>query len=341
MAYNLGKAFGVVPIFDPQSGMLVRAPLNEGAGWWAGAPTATFDAISNTFFLVYRHRQPRELGRGIECRIAASDNGVTFKDIWALPKTSLAALSIERCSLVRGVDGLWRLYISYVNAADARWRISMLEANEPDQFQLKQIRSVLTPEELGVEGVKDPNVFLMGRMTYMLVSYATTESNLSPEALAARHATGDIYNTGLTLSRTGAAISGNGRDFQWIGDISPVGGTQSGVATEGERAPVPWDHYCRRIGTLLPLDAGGYLAFYDGSGSVGENYEEKTGLAHSFDLRTFYSLTPDAPALTSPQGSGSLRYVDVVPVGHELFYYYEIANADGSHELRVNVVERD
>ena len=41
------------------------------------------------------------------------------------------------------------------------------------------------------------------------------------------------------------------------------------------------------------------------------------------------------------RGSGSLRYVDVLPVGHELFYYYEMARADGSHDLCVSVVERN
>jgi len=45
--------------------------------------------------------------------------------------------------------------------------------------------------------------------------------------------------------------------------------------------------------------------------------------------------------LRSPDGSGSLRYIDVLPVGHELFYYYALARPDGSHELRVSVVERD
>ena len=35
-----------------------------------------------------------------------------------------------------------------------------------------------------------------------------------------------------------------------------------------------------------------------------------------------------------PYGSGSLRYIDVVPFENELFYYYEMVRADGSHELK-------
>jgi len=101
-----------------------------------------------------------------------------------------------------------------------------------------------------------------------------------------------------------------------------------------------WDAYCQRIGAITALETGGYLAFYDGSASVSENYEEKTGMAITFDLKTYYSLSPDGPSLVSPDSTGSLRYVDVLAVGHELFYYYEIALPDGSHELRVSVVER-
>jgi hypothetical protein len=156
-----------------------------------------------------------------------------------------------------------------------------------------------------------------------------------PASEADKHAAGDIYNTGLTLSRTGAAVSGDGRNFQWIGDVSPAASNRHAAAS----GPV-WDDYCKRIGALVPLDTGGYLAFYDGSMSVAENYEEKTGMAITFDLKTYYSLTPGGASLVSPHGTGSLRYIDVLAVGHELFYYYEIARPDGSHELRVSVVER-
>ncbi|HLJ56399.1 MAG TPA: hypothetical protein VKT77_15275 [Chthonomonadaceae bacterium] len=336
MARIVGKAFGAAPVFAPREGTLVRAPLGAGPGWWAGAPCATFDAATNTFYLVYRLRQPRELGRGVECRIAASDNGIAFTDIWALPKTSLSALSIERTCLTRGLDGRWRLYVSHVDPGDHRWRISMLEGDEPDRLDVGSASTLLTADDVGGEGVKDPNVFLFGQAYYMLASYATKEPAPSPDAEARKHASGDIYNTGLTLSRTGAAISGDGRSFQWIGDVSPICHGDGGAG-----AAPRWDDYCRRIGALAPMDTGGYLAFYDGSASVEENYEEKTGLAVTFDLRTYYSLSSGAPTLVSPDGSGSLRYVDVLTVGHELFYYYEIARPDGSHDLRVSVVERD
>ncbi len=344
MAENAGKEFGVLPLFDPTESRLIRAPLEEGKGWWAGAPSAMFDQVTNHFYIVYRLRQPRDQGRGIECRIAVSDNGVSFTDIWALPKSTLGALSVERCSLIRGFDGKWKLYISYACPDDGRWRISLLEANEPDEFDVSKMIPLFTADSLGVEGVKDPNVFLIGRMFYMLVSYATREPAIDPAQEGNKHATGDIYATGLTRSRTGAAVSGDGRRFQWLGDVSPRAEFTPSLNSDGEiegHADVSWDDYCRRTGALVPLESGGYLAFYDGSASVEENYEEKTGLAMTFDLKNYYSLSPDAPGIISPYGTGSLRYIDVLPVGHELFYYFEMAQPGGGHDLRVSVVERD
>lgn len=338
MSNFIGKSFSPIPLFDPTKGNLVREPTGIGAGWWAGAPCATFDPIANTFFLVYRLRQPRELGRGVECRIAVSENGIAFKDIWALPKTSLSALSIDRACLVHCLDGQWRLYIGHVDTGDKRWRISMMEADEPDKFDVSKVITLLTADDVRGEGVKDPNIFLIGRMYYLIASYAVMEGALTPDLDARKHSEGDIYKTGLIRSRSCAAISGDGVHFQYIGDITPL----ANPITDFQNADKPvWDDYCKRITALTPLNGGGYLAFYDGGASVSENYEERTGIATTFDLKTYYSLSPLQPALISPHASGSLRYVDVVSVGHELFCYYEMARDDGAHELRVSVVERD
>jgi hypothetical protein len=71
---------------------------------------------------------------------------------------------------------------------------------------------------------------------------------------------------------------------------------------------------------------------------VEENYEEKTGAALTSDLRTFQRLSTEAPALTSPHASGSLRYMAAVCAGKTTYLYYEYARPDGSHELRMNKV---
>lgn len=40
----------------------------------------------------------------------------------------------------------------------------------------------------------------------------------------------------------------------------------------------------------------------------------------------------------APHGSGSLRYLDAVVRDDAIYYYYEYARPDGSHELRMNRV---
>ena len=100
-----------------------------------------------------------------------------------------------------------------------------------------------------------------------------------------------------------------------------------------------WDKYCRRINSVLELD-GRYLAFYDGSASEAENYEERTGIAVSTDLKSWTVRTPDAPCWTSPYGSNSLRYIDAVKIGNEVKLFYEFARPDGAHDLRMISVEQ-
>jgi len=82
-----------------------------------------------------------------------------------------------------------------------------------------------------------------------------------------------------------------------------------------------------------------FNVFYDGSEGVNENCEEKTGLAISFDLKHYERVTEAAPILTSPHASGSLRYMDAITIKDKIYYYYEYARPDGSHELRLNIME--
>jgi hypothetical protein len=139
------------------------------------------------------------------------------------------------------------------------------------------------------------------------------------------HKTADIYNTGITKSCTGLAISPDGVSFRWVGPaLSPP--------EDG------WDAYATRITTIL-YSPPVFYAFYDGSRDVSENYEEKLGLAVSLDLKDFGRITTEGPLLPSPYSSRSIRYVNAVSVFGKIYYYYEMALEDRSHELRVSVVE--
>ncbi len=318
------KHYGTAWCFDPAEGQTIIAPAGEGPGHWAGAPSVLYDADAKRFYLYYRVRKPRPV-RGGECYIAESDDGVTFRTIWAARKEEFESTSVERFSLTKATDGRWLLYPSYVDPADGRWCIDVIEADSPSAFDAATRRPLFRAADTGTEGVKDPWVMVVNGLHYMLISYAATVE-VPADQRERMHATADVYNTGLTLSATALATGGDGRTFEWQGDVlSPRAGA--------------WDAYAARLGCLLPT-AHGWVGYYDGGASVDENYEERTGLVQSWDLRTFHRLSLERPLLVAPHGSGSLRYVDAVVFDDEILYYYEYARPDGSHELRMNRLPR-
>lgn len=319
------KWYGRPLVFDPTDGEMIVSPPGEGKGYWAGAPSVLYDAETSRFYLYYRLRKPRP-ARGGECYIAEADDGIAFRTIWGAKKEELNSPSLERFCLTRALDGKWLLYPSYVDPEDARWRIDVVEADGPGAFDLSQRRKVFTADDVGAQGVKDPWVMVVNGLYIMLISYAVSLDISSEEGRAQMRATADIYNTGLTLSSTALAVSGDGSNYEWVGDIL--------APREGA-----WDAYATRLGCLVPT-SNGWVGYYDGAASVEDNYEERTGLVQSWDLQRFFRLSTDKPSIVSPEGSGSLRYIDAVVFDDEIYFYYEYCRADGSHELRLNRVRR-
>lgn len=317
------KHFACPPLFDPEQGVTVREPLGEGPGWWAGAPSCIFDPIDGKFYLYYRYRKPRELGRGVDCRIAASDDGLAFEDVWNATKEQVNTQSMEKSAIVRGPDSRWMLYLSFVDT-DGRWCIELCQSDTIDGFDPSQRTPILDADTCNAEGVKDPCVYNIGGLYCMIVSYAPTPAALTDEVRGVMHATGDVYNTGATKSHTGLAISEDAISWEWVGDIlSPP--------DEG------WDQYCTRIGSILYMPPV-FIGFYDGSASVEENYEEKAGMCLSADLRCWERITKSGPFVLSPHAQRTIRYIEVVQREEALYYYYEYTRPDGSHELRANRV---
>jgi hypothetical protein len=327
------KMFGKLgpELLWPEDGEVVLAPEHEGQGYWVGAPSVFFDPAEDCWWLTYRRRRPRGVNpdgrgeRGYVGRVARSDDGLRFDDVWEVYQRAWHTPSMERFSLARDGD-IYRLYVSYVDPADNRWRIDLLEAVHPARFDAGALQPVLMAGDVPctagerVEGVKDPWVFRIGGTWHMLVSYAASR----PHNLKERermHQTADVYTTGLITAPTALATSTDGRRWQWEGRILDTGG------------PGAWDGYQARLNSLAPL-GGFWLGFYDGSESERENYEEKCGLAASIDLRRWTRLTPQQPAIVAPHGTRSVRYVEAVRLGDELHCYYEYARPDGAHELR-------
>ncbi len=314
------RSWAAETFFDPADGIVIRRAPEDGPGYWAGAPGAYFDAEHDAFYLTYRLRRPRGVqpDRGAEVRIARSGDGIRYDDVWVATKDERHCDSIERCALARAPSGRWLLYVSYVDPEDGRWRIDAVEAARPDGFDLRRARPALTAGDVHGEGVKDPFIFRVAGLYHMIVSIAQPRGTASAEEL---HGSRDAYNTGLVRSGTGLATSDDGLTWQYEGPILTP-------RSEG------WDRYCSRISCLW-YEPPVWLALYDGSADVSENYEERCGLAYSFDLRHFHRATPGGPLMVTPHGSGALRYFDVLVLRDAKLFYYEMARPDGSHDLRV------
>jgi hypothetical protein len=323
---SLPRVFGALSTFDPEQSTLILQPQSPGSGTWTGCPGVLYEPRQQRFLMTYRQRRPRgdpATERGWRCAVAVSADGVHFKDVWAVEKSELATSSMERFCLLPRMQGGYQLYLSYVDPADNRWRIDVIEAETPEAFDPKSRKPVLTAAMTGTEGVKDPYVLRLGPAVYLFASFASAQT-LAPARRARAHATADIYNTGATTHPTGLAIGCDGLTFEWQGPVLGVG--------------TGWDRYQARLNSVAPLPGGAWVGFYDGSAGAEENYEERCGLALSHDLRSWQRLSTRAPWMASPHGTGSLRYLDAVPVGDELWLYFEYARADGAHELRMSKV---
>lgn len=305
------------------NGGVIREPVGAGNGYWAGCPGLWHDTLDNVFYLTYRIRRPRGVQpeRGGEVRVARSADLANFEDVWRMTKDQVHSASIERTHLVRGRDGGFRYFASFVAPEDGRWCVTITKAASPETLSVANMKRLFTATELKLEGIKDPWVFEAGGIYYMLLSIALPTAATSP----ASHSTLDIYNTGECVSATGLAVSHDLDRWEYLGTVFQPGASG-------------WDRYCRRINSVLPHN-GRYYGFYDGSASHRENYEERCGLAVSDDLRTWRCLTPDGPLVTSPFASGSLRYVDARILGGKARLFYEFAKEDGSHDLRTAEVE--
>jgi len=315
---------GVAPVFNPEEGKTIIEPLGNEKGYWAGAPTILYDEENKTFYLYYRLRQPRGHGeneRGFEVRIAKSNDGENFETIWKLHKKELNSSSIERSSLVKVNEDLFRLYISYVDTENNKWRIDVVEAKHPSLFDVSNRKNVLnSSNDFGlknIEGVKDPYIFKKNDTYFMYFVYAqATDQDLTKEM----HETGDIHNTGLAKASTGLAVSEDGINFKWSNTAIPVGNTG-------------WDQYQSRLTTIIPFN-NGYTAFWDGSVGVEQNYEEKAATGITYDLKTFAKVSFDGPVLETYKQK-SVRYIDALIYENAIWYYYEYTREDEAHELRL------
>jgi hypothetical protein len=287
---------GVLP--DPARCLPVVRPCESGSGVWAGSPSAVLDGTD--IVLAYRLRRPVGAGRGHAVVVARSRDGVDFETIKTITKDDLDAESLERPALTVTAEGTWRLHLSCATWGTRHWRIELLEALAPDQFE-PRLRSVMVPGDES-RAVKDPVIRWHDGKWHM---WACIHPLADPDA------TDRMW--------TEYAVSEDGLDWVWHGPAL-------------EPRPGEWDGRGVRV-TDVQFLPGGVAACYDGRASAAENFEERTGLAFG-PAPGALTAVDSGPAAQSPAAGRGLRYLSVVrlPDGRKRLYY-ELTRADGAHDL--------
>ncbi|HTP16040.1 MAG TPA: hypothetical protein VMK13_09410 [Streptosporangiaceae bacterium] len=297
----MGSALDIL-LPEPSSSVVAVPPPASGPGYWAGAPSAAY--VNGQIYLAYRLRRPLGRGRGYAIAVARSEDGEAFETILTFRKDEFGTESLERPALVRTPDGGWRLYLSCATAGTKHWRVEMMEAAGPGEFDSRTSRVVLPGD--AKTGVKDPVIRYRDGLWQLWAScHPLAEPGESDQMV------------------TDYATSPDGIDWTW-----------HGTALSGR--PGFWDARGARVTSVYFL-SGRILATYDGRATAAQNYEELTGLATGTEPT---ALVPHgaAPLAVSPLRGGGLRYLDLLPLPdgrHRL--YYEMTRADGAHELRTEL----
>ncbi len=288
------------------SSELVIAAPGSGPGFWAGGPSAALgdDAI----YLAYRLRRPVGEGRGYANVVARSADGVSFETVAVVHRDEMVCASLERPALVRRPDGGWRLFVSLSTPGSKHWWIEALDADRPEELSAAS-RFVTWPGDEAT-AVKDPVVLVdaQGGWHAWICCHPLDLAG-EEDRMATRYARSD-----------------DGVEWTW-GDVvlSPDAGG--------------WDRRGRRVSAIVPGPDGTVVGHYDGRADAAENWYERTGLLHGPSIGgTLTVSAPDTP-FGSPHEGRTLRYVSMIDLGDGTGRaYYEAAAADGSNEIRTQVV---
>ena len=293
---------GEVLVPRPEQSVVAVAPPGDEPGYWSGAPSAV--EWNGAIYLAYRLRQPQGLGRGYAVTVARSADGVHFEPLVTIAKEQMRAESLERPALIRTPHGLWRLYLSCATFGTKHWRIELIEAASPSEFDARHSRVALPGD--AKTAVKDPVIVFRGGRWHLWASCHPLEDPEETDQMVTDHATSE-----------------DGWNWTW-----------DGTALAGR--PGQWDARGTRI-SAVRFASGQIVAYYDGRATAAENYEERTGVAVGTEPAALTQLRT-TPLAESPYATGGLRYLDVLQLADgRRRLYYEMTRPDGAHELRTEL----
>ena len=307
-----GDRYGSIPErFETYE--VVLEPDTDAAEWWAGAPSVAVGP-DGVFWMAARMRTaeaPRGL-RGYEIRILRSDDGVRFETVHRIRREDVPIPGFERPALLVDPEtGRFKLYACGPFIDGETWAIIKFDdADDPTQFDPTTARAVIAPlprrypRDIRVTGYKDPFI---------------------------------LYAEGVYHAWVIGYIRGLERTFHFT---SPDGETWAPVGDPGASVlPLAgWHDFFVRPSSVVPVGVG-YLFFYEGSSVAWYDpvYNVATGVGFTFDLHHVIDLTPDAPLAvsTTPGPFHTWRYAHWMMVDGELRAYAEVADRNGSHEVRL------
>jgi hypothetical protein len=288
---------------------VILEPDENTPQWWAGAPSVV-RGDSGEFYLAARMREgnsPRGY-RGYEVRILRSSDCRSFECINRITREAAGVPVFERPCLVRHPGtGQYRLY--GCSGLPDGWAILRFDdVDDPRDFQPASARPVLKAQSseggfAQVVGYKDPVIFWDGEQWQMLVIGHDS------------------------VERIHHFTSADGEHWDRAGR-NPV------LENAG------WHNFYTRPASVVPLTVG-YLLVYEGSHMDWRDpaYNIATGLAFTPDLDQVLDLTPDQPLLksTTPGEYHTWRYSHWLPVGDQVYVYFEAARPNNTNEIRLGV----
>jgi hypothetical protein len=345
-------------LINQKQARILIPPNKAASGFWFGGGNLAQDE-QGQMYLVGRYRNfgdsrtGLEAGtRGLELAIfKVSPPEMTAEKIFSLSKADLSVggsqvLSIEGAALQFHQNGV-QLYISSEKAnvhyppevqefqkpGTGVWTIDLVEGATIEELSPQNLKPFLQCKDPRYLHVKDPflNEADSGDQIVLFCSHPYNWSS---------------SNTGYTIKR-----KNEDHYDPPVYDFFPRGTT--------------WDVAMSRATSAVPLPATGSFAqgpsvtllFYDGGECVrqleehgqavirprGYSCEEIGGLAYFLDndLHHITRLSSLFPLFTSPWGTGSSRYVDVLAAADGFYATWEQSQKDRSQALVTNFVSRE